>query len=126
MRTVVTEVILIVLGVALALLLGTTIISWMTGTIQHGVESALPKAVQIMNVDFHKNVVHMRTLDGTQFPKGDYKVVVDGKETETVSVSYQGSFIEIKFKGSFSESENHSVVVYGPKGLMAMYIYIPP
>jgi len=79
MRTVVVEVILIVLGVALALLLGTTIISWMTGTIQHGVESALPKAVQIMNVDFHKNVVHMRTLDGTQFPKGDYKVVVDGK-----------------------------------------------
>jgi len=102
MRTVVVEVILIVLGVALALLLGTTIISWMTGTIQHEVESALPKAVQIMKVDFHKNVVHMRTLDGTQFPKGDYKVVVDGKETETIAVNYQGSFIEIKFKGSFS------------------------
>jgi len=126
MRTVVVEVVLIVLGVVLALMLGLGLISWVTGVLNNGVQSSFPKAVQVMAVDFNKKVVYVRTVDGSPIPKGDYRVFVDGKDAKVRSVSCSGSYAEIKFSETFSASERHTVIVYGPNGLISsLYYYIP-
>jgi len=137
---VVVEIIILVIAVALALLIFSPISGYIFGSLGRTATVGGTTQIQVLNaqIDSSSNwVIDVKNL-GPGTPavskSGDFKVYVDGQDCGNVTYEQPsngkwdvGTVITLSCSaGSADKSKQHNIVVYGPGGTQAQYLYYPP
>jgi len=141
--TVVVEIIILVIAVALALLIFSPISGYIFGSLGRTSTVGGASQIQILNAqcDGTNWKIDVKNLGpGTptfsSSPQNDFKVYVDGVSCNigqsptgaTPSGSWTvGSIVTIQCSGGSTDTtKQHSIVVYGPGNTQSQYLYYPP
>ena len=133
---VVVEIIILVIAVALALLIFSPISGYIFGSLGRTATVGGASQIQILNAQYSDNTLtlYVKNLGpGTiTISSNDFRVYVDGSSyncnTDT-TVWTVGMTIRITCNpstGTFDTTRQHNIVIYGPGGTQAQYLYYPP
>ncbi|RSN73698.1 hypothetical protein D6D85_09645 [Candidatus Methanodesulfokora washburnensis] len=142
---VVVEIIILVIAVALALLIFSPISGYIFGSLGRTATVGGASQIQILNANLSSGnnywIIDVKNLGpGTptfsSSPKDDFKVFVDGSEC-TISNDVIGASANQPWTRDFTvtlecsssitdRTKQHNIVVYGPGGTQAQYLYYPP
>jgi len=144
---VVVEIIILVIAVALALLIFSPISGYIFGSLGRTATVGGTTQIQILNAQITSTTsggtttatwsIDVKNL-GPGTPavskSGDFKVYVDGQDCGDVTYEQPsngkwdvGTVITLSCSaGSADKSKQHNIVVYGPGGTQAQYLYYPP
>jgi hypothetical protein len=136
---VVVEIIILVIAVALALLIFSPISGYIFGSLGRTATVGGASQIQILNAQYSSNgwIVDVRNLGPgtlTYSSSADWKMYVDGAACSSVTPNPDsgswtvGSTVKLTCSGGVSTdtTKQHNIVVYGPGGTQAQYLYYPP
>jgi len=137
---VVVEIIILVIAVALALLIFSPISGYIFGSLGRTATVGGTTQIQVLNAQLDSSngwVIDVKNLGPgtpTISSSSDFKVYVDGQACGTVTLSQSsgswsvGTVITLTCSGGVStdKSKQHNILVYGPGGTQAQYLYYPP
>jgi len=137
---VVVEIIILVIAVALALLIFSPISGYIFGSLGRTATVGGASQIQVLNAQTDgsgwtidvKNLGPGEPTFGSS-PSYGFKVFVDGSECDSsLSATVTGdhwtknSVVTLTCTFSADKNKQHSIVVYGPGGTQAQYLYYPP
>jgi len=139
---VVVEIIILVIAVALALLIFSPISGYIFGSLGRTATVGGAAQIQVLNAQTDGNswTIYVKNLGpGTitksagNFDSTDFRVYIDGKkcdDTLTVSPSTNswgvGTTLTVSCTLAAEPTKQHNIVLYGPGGTQAQYLYYPP
>jgi len=139
---VVVEIIILVIAVALALLIFSPISGYIFGSLGRTATVGGASQIQILNAQFdgsNWNITVKNLGPGTVTYKSstDFRVYVDGNVCDSgllpsplpLGKTYNwtvGTTITVKCTFSTERTKQHNIVLYGPGGTQAQYLYYPP
>jgi len=138
---VVVEIIILVIAVALALLIFSPISGYIFGSLGRTATVGGASQIQILNANttegqswslYVKNL-GPGTISGANVAD-NYKVYIDGKTcgvsgiTPNASTWSVGTTLKVNcgLETSVEPTKQHNIVLYGPGGIQAQYLYYPP
>jgi len=136
---VVVEIIILVIAVALALLIFSPISGYIFGSLGRTATVGGAAQIQVLNAqtDGSSWTIDVKNLGpGTPDLSSGFQVFIDGQACSTVtpsSTSTTGPWnvsmtVTLTCSGGVStdKTKQHNIVVYGPGGTQAQYLYYPP
>jgi len=134
---VVVEIIILVIAVALALLIFSPISGYIFGSLGRTATVGGAAQIQILNAQYSSGTLtlYVKNLGpGTITVSGgtdtDFRVYVDGNpySCSTTGTTWTvGMTIQVSCStSSFDTTKQHNIVLYGPGGTQAQYLYYPP
>jgi len=140
---VVVEIIILVIAVALALLIFSPISGYIFGSLGRTATVGGASQIQVLNAQTSGSswTIYVKNLGPgtpplTNTASSDFQVYVDG--VKCTNVDYGGSYGNTWDVGetvslscsdtgvSYDKTKQHNIVVYGPGGTQAQYLYYPP
>jgi len=151
---VVVEIIILVIAVALALLIFSPISGYIFGSLGRTATVGGAAQIQILNANISKDntgtynswTIYVKNLGPGSVAyksESDFTVYIDGNpcgNLKAYNYTSGGSWTEITTSGTWSKEETikvtctfstdqtkqHNIVLYGPGGTQAQYLYYPP
>jgi len=134
---VVVEIIILVIAVALALLIFSPISGYIFGSLGRTSTVGGASQIQVLNAQssstgFNLYVKNLGPGTITISSTNDFRVYVDGSSyncNTNTTVWTVGMTIQITCNpstGTFDTTRQHNIVIYGPGGTQAQYLYYPP
>jgi len=148
---VVVEIIILVIAVALALLIFSPISGYIFGSLGRTATVGGAAQIQILSAEYNSNSglwsIYAKNLgpgDVAYSGPSDFKVYVDGNACDSNLGLYKyttgGTWSSVATSGTWSKEETikvtctfytektkqHNIVLYGPGGTQAQYLYYPP
>jgi len=144
---VVVEIIILVIAVALALLIFSPISGYIFGSLGRTATVGGAAQIQILNANISKNattgIYDSWTIDVKNLGPGtvtytdltkDFKVFIDGTEclgTTATDPNNDGKWskdetFSVTCTFAVDQTKQHNIVLYGPGGTQAQYLYYPP
>jgi len=136
--SVVVEIIILVIAVALALLIFSPISGYIFGSLGRTATVGGAAQIQILNAQYSGTTLtlYVKNLGPgtvTISSANDFRVYVDGSACTTgLNVDTTGSWTVGMTVGvscnpsAFDTTKQHNIVLYGPGGTQAQYLYYPP
>jgi hypothetical protein len=135
---VVVEIIILVIAVALALLIFSPISGYIFGSLGRTATVGGAAQIQVLSAssDGTNWDIYVKNLGpGIVSSSGttDWKVYINGNDCSFLSTDPSGSFqwtvgatVKISCQYPAPTNKQHNIVVYGPGGTQAQYLYYPP
>jgi len=134
---VVVEIIILVIAVALALLIFSPISGYIFGSLGRTSTVGGAAQIQILNArvsDISWSIDVKNLGPGTPDLSKGFQVFIDGQACNSVTSDPDtgnwgvGSTVTLTCQGGVStdKTKQHNIVVYGPEGTQAQYLYYPP
>jgi hypothetical protein len=137
---VVVEIIILVIAVALALLIFSPISGYIFGSLGRTATVGGAAQIQILNAyvgsggNWIADVKNLGPGTVTVNSADDWKMFVDGASCTTLTTTLSsgpwtaGSTVTLTCSGGVNTAttKQHTIVVYGPGGTQAQYLYYPP
>ena len=136
---VVVEVIILVIAVALALLIFSPLSGYIFGSLGRTATVGGASQIQILNANSSDGMswsIYVKNLGpGTVTYTGttDFKVYIDGTSCSVTAPGTGGTWtvgttitVKCSLSTSVPTTKQHNIVLYGPGGTQAQYLYYPP